>query len=179
MKMIETEFRGLYLVENSIHQDLRGTFFKPFEWKDIPLSSGDLTFREIYYSVNHEHVIRGMHFQNPPYQHTKMVWVSAGCILDVVLDIRKGSETFGMFYSHIFKSNVGASILIPPGFAHGFLCLEEGSIVNYAQTSLYSKDCDMGIHYDSFGYNWPEVNPKVSPRDMAFVQYNEFVSSFQ
>ncbi len=178
MHLIETNFKGLYLVQNPVYQDERGTFFKPFEWKELPVSYGEFSPKEIYYSVNREHVIRGMHFQIHPYDHSKLVWVSKGSILDVVLDIRKGFDTYSMVFSRTLDSQEGICILIPSGFAHGFLCIEEGSIVNYAQTSEYNKACDAGIRFDSFGFPWPERSPIVSPRDLAFPVFAEFSTEF-
>lgn len=178
MHLSETDFQGLYLIQNPVHQDERGAFFKPFEWKDIPVELGVFDPKEIYYSINRAHVIRGMHFQIPPCDHSKLVWVSKGSILDVVLDIRKGSETYGKFFTRTLDSHEGICILIPSGFAHGFLCIEEDSIVNYAQTSGYDKACDAGIRFDSFGFEWPEESPIVSTRDLAFPSFAEFLTEF-
>lgn len=178
MQLIETGLEGLMLLQNPVHRDERGLFFKPFEWKDIPIGPEGFISKEIYYSVNHAHVIRGMHFQNPPNDHAKLVWVSQGRILDVVLDIRKGSGTYGNFYSRILSRDEGLCILIPKGFAHGFLSMEDSSIVNYSQTSEYDKNSDSGILYDSFGFDWPEKHPIVSTRDQGFTSFSHFSTEF-
>lgn len=178
MKLVETEIQGLFLLENPVHRDERGIFFKPYEMKDLPETLGRFIPQEIYYSSNHRQVIRGMHFQTPPYDHTKIVWVSAGRILDVVLDIRRSSKTYGKWYSIDLDCVDGIGVFIPPGFAHGFLSLEDGSIVNYAQTSAYKKEYDRGIRYDSFGFLWPEPNPVVSERDMSFPMLKNYSSEF-
>jgi dTDP-4-dehydrorhamnose 3,5-epimerase/CDP-3, 6-dideoxy-D-glycero-D-glycero-4-hexulose-5-epimerase len=178
MNIIETEFNNLYLIENPIHTDDRGVFFKPFEWSTIANNLEGFQPKEIYYSVNHKHVIRGMHFQMPPMDHTKLVWVSKGSVLDVVLDIRKDSSRYGNWYTRELSSDEGVALLIPRGFAHGFLSLEEGSIVNYAQTSEYCREADNGILYNSFGFSWPEDSPIVSMRDKLFQQFCDYNPEF-
>ena len=173
-----TEFEGLSIVMNPVHEDGRGSFFKPFEWRCFSQGNDDFSPKEIYYSTNSRHVIRGMHFQTPPHDHAKLVWVSSGRILDVVLDMRRNSATFGKWYSRKLDPVEGCAILIPKGFAHGFLSLEEGSIVNYAQTSGYSKENDGGILFDSFGFEWPEDNPIVSDRDRGLPAFSGYRSEF-
>lgn len=178
MKFEGTELQDLYVVTNSVHEDARGLFFKPFEWEIFSKGNDDFSPKEIYYSTNFKHVIRGMHFQTPPHDHAKLVWVSFGKILDVVLDVRKESATYGKWYTRVLEPAEGCALLIPKGCAHGFLSLEDGSIVNYAQTSRYSKDNDGGILFNSFGFEWPEENPIVSGRDRELPQFSEYKTEF-
>ena len=93
MKIVETPFQGLYILETVHFQDIRGGFQKLFNYDFFKSNGLDTDFKEFYYSVSHQNVIRGMHFQLPPFEHTKVVYVSKGRILDVVVDIRKHSET--------------------------------------------------------------------------------------
>lgn len=178
MKLVETELQGLFMVMNPVHQDARGSFFKPFEWQLLSKDIESFFPKEIYYSSNFKRVIRGMHFQSPPHDHAKLVWVSSGKILDVVLDMRNNSVTYGKWYSRILDPLEGCAMLIPSGFAHGFLSLDNGSIVNYAQTSGYCKESDGGIRFDSFGFRWPEDNPIVSERDCGFPVFSGYRSEF-
>ena len=120
MKIIKTEFDGLYVLQTINFQDNRGGFQKLFNL-----------------------------------DHTKLVYVSKGKILDVCVDIRKSSKTYGRCFSIELNDQNAQYLYIPKGFAHGFLSLEEGSVVNYAQTSCYNKDCDCGIAQNSIDFDWP------------------------
>lgn len=138
----------------------------------------DINFKEFYYSISKKNVIRGMHFQLPPFEHVKLVYVSKGRIKDVVVDIRKQSLTYGKYFSIELDEQSAKYLYISKRFAHGFLSLENGSIVNYAQTSCYSKECDSGILYNSIGFDWSIKNPIISDRDMTFEKLIDFKSSF-
>lgn len=178
MKKVETGFEGLYILETINFIDDRGSFQKIFnsEWfKDNDLN---FNFKEFYYSISHKNVIRGMHFQLPPHDHSKLVYVSKGSILDVVVDIRLSSPTYGNFFSIHLNDSSAKYLYIPIGFAHGFLSLENNTIVNYAQTSCYNKDSDTGILYNSFGFNWEIDLPLISERDKNFIELNKFKSVF-
>ena len=178
MNKISTEFEGLYILETKNFQDERGIFQKLFN-KDVFVELGlDYDFCEFYYSVNKLDVIRGMHFQAPPYEHTKVVYVSKGRILDVVVDIRLNSKTYGKCFSVELDENLGRYIYIPKGFAHGFRSLEANSIVNYAQTSCYNKDYDCGIDSMKIDFDWKVNNPIRSGRDLSFVSLKDYKSPF-
>jgi len=178
MKLIETGFDGLYILETVNFTDNRGSFQKLFNFDYFNENSLDTDFKEFYYSVSGKNVIRGMHFQLSPHEHTKLVYVSKGSILDVVVDLRIHSNTYKQYY-HIELNDMDAKYLyIPKGFAHGFLSLEDGTIVNYAQTSCYNNDADCGIAYSSFGFEWGVENPIVSGRDLTFSVLKNFKSPF-
>lgn len=174
----DTEFWGLKIIETNHFCDERGTFHKFFSKNDFESLGLDTSFRESYYSINKKGVIRGMHFQIPPADHTKLVYVTSGRILDVVLDIRKDSPTYGKYFSVELSSDVAKALYIPKGFAHGFLSLEDNTCVHYMQTSCYDKECDCGIRYDSFGFDWKVENPLVSERDKMHPEFNDFDSPF-
>lgn len=178
MNIQKTSFEGLYILETVNFQDIRGSFQKPFNYDFFERNGFDTDFREFYYSVSHKNVIRGMHFQLPPFEHTKLVYVSRGKIRDVVVDIRKSSETYGKCFSMELDACRGQYLYIPKGFAHGFLSLEDNTIVNYAQTSGYSKEHDYGIAYNSIGFNWNINQPIISGRDLAFEPLEKFKSPF-
>ena len=178
MELTVTPMEGLLVLQTLPFQDARGGFQKPLN-ADFFREHGLATdFKEFYYSVNRKGVIRGMHFQTPPCDHEKLVYVSRGRILDVVLDIRKGSATYGKYFETELNASDGCALYIPRGFAHGFCAMEEGSVVNYAQTSCYDREHDCGILYSSFGYTWPAEDPVLSPRDGSFPAFQDFNSPF-
>ena len=178
MKINKTPFEGLYVLETINYQDNRGGFQKLFNYDFFKENGLDTDFKEFYYSVSHKNVVRGMHFQLPPFDHTKLVYVNKGHIKDVCVDIRKQSPTYGKCFSVELDDKQTKYLYIPRGFAHGFMSLEDGSIVNYAQTSCYSKDYDCGISHKSIGFEWRVDEPIVSGRDLTFVDLKDFDSPF-
>ncbi len=178
MKKIATDFEGLFILETNNFQDERGGFQKLFNYDFFMENGLDCDFKEFYYSVNKLNVIRGMHFQTPPFDHTKVVYVSKGRIKDVVVDIRKTSSTYGKCFSIELDDQKGQYLYIPKGFAHGFVSLEDGSIVNYAQTTCYAKDNDCGIDAMSIGFDWGITSPIRSGRDLTFEGLECFNSPF-
>lgn len=178
MEIVKTPFEGLFVLQTINFLDNRGGFQKLFNDEFFRENNLNCSFKEIYYSVNKKNVIRGMHFQTPPCDHVKMVYVSKGKILDVVVDIRKNSETYGRCFSIELDDQHGKYLYIPKGFAHGFKTIEEGSIVNYAQTSCYCREHDCGIAQNSIGFDWGIDNPIVSGRDLTFPALKDYVSPF-
>ena len=123
MNIIPTDFEGLFIIETINFQDNRGSFQKLFNY-DLFVENGLRTdFKEFYYSISKKNVIRGMHFQLPPFEHTKLVYVSRGKIRDVVIDIRKQSDTYGKCFSIELDDQKAYCLYIPAGFAHGFFFL--------------------------------------------------------
>lgn len=178
MEKIETGFEGLFIIQHKAFKDDRGLFIKTYNQSVFNELSLDFEVKERYFSVSQKNVIRGMHFQTPPFDHVKLVTVMQGAILDVVLDIRKQSKTFGQFYSISIKAEEGKTICIPKGFAHGFLSLENNTIVEYNQTTEYAPNNDGGLKYDSFGFEWPVEKEIVSGRDQSFLGFSEYKSPF-
>lgn len=178
MKFQETNLSGLYVVGLERHMDGRGLFQKPFNQKDFQAHGLETNLCECYYSVSTKDVLRGMHFQAPPADHAKLVYVSHGRILDVALDIRRESPTYGKYFSCELSPRACEAIYIPRGFAHGFRALEDNSIVNYVQTSCYDSAKDCGIRLDSFGFDWGVRTPILSERDQSFPLFKKFESPF-
>ena len=177
MKIIPTDFNGLYLIENFNQNDVRGGFTKVFTYKLFENFGISFAPKEIYFSISRKDVIRGMHFQLPPEDHAKLIYVVSGTIIDVALDIRKGSNTFGKYYSLKIDTNKN-SLLIPSGFAHGFKSLKDNTIVVYNQTTVYSKEHDTGILWNSFGYDWEVTKPIISERDKKLIPFELLHSPF-
>ena len=178
MEIETTEFKDLYILHNKLIFDDRGSFLKLFNCDFFSEHKLDTDFKEYYYSSSKKGVIRGMHFQIPPFHHTKLVYVSHGGIIDVVIDLRKSSTTYKKYFTIELNDKNGKYIYVPKGFAHGFLSLKQNTIVNYAQTSCYSKEHDNGILYNSFDFDWGLDVPIISERDLSFKELNNFNSPF-
>lgn len=178
MQIVENKIPGLKIFEPRIFEDVRGKFIKTFNNDFFQEHNLNISIKETYYSISHKDVIRGMHFQTPPYDHIKIVYVPFGKILDVVLDLRKGSPTFGKSFSIELSSENGKILIIPKGLAHGFKSLEDNTNVTYMQTTIYAPNNDEGIRYDSFGFDWQCDCPKMSDRDMSFNSLEEYESNF-
>lgn len=156
--------------------DQRGSFVKIFS-KDFLFKNYGLDFKveEFFYSISCQKVIRGMHFQKKPYEQAKIIYVSKGSITDVLLDLRKESETYLNYDSIELNSESDMFLYIPRGIAHGFLAKEENSIVNYLVDNVYFSKKEDGILWNSFGYNWNINDPIISDRDSSFQTLNEFL----
>lgn len=169
---------GAFRMHNFSASDQRGSFTKTFHRPTFEALGLGCDFRECYYSLSRQHVIRGMHFQTPPHDHYKLVYVTVGHILDVILDLRKESSTYGQAAALELRAN-GDSVYLPAGLAHGFLTLSKEATVMYHVSTPYAPVNDAGIHYDSFGFDWPERERVIlSDRDRAFSGLNDFNSPF-
>lgn len=178
MEINDTSIEGLFLIKNKLFADRRGGFLKIFNKDFFKANHLSTDFRECYFSVSHKNVIRGMHFQIPPAEHDKVVYVSKGSVIDVVVDIRTNSKSYGHYCSFELSDSSGAFLYIPVGCAHGFLSLEDNTIVNYMQTSVYDAACDGGIRYDSFGFDWGVKTPILSDRDQSFPSLSHLKNPF-
>lgn len=177
-ELIETPIGGCFEIKPPIFKDARGKFVKLFH-KDMFESYGlNSVYGEEYYSISSKGVIRGLHFQKPPQAHVKLVSCISGVILDVVVDLRKDSKTFKQFFSLELSSAKGNMLYIPEGLAHGFYVISEEAIFISMNSKKYSADCDSGIHWDSFGFDWPDKNPQVSKKDRNMIRLDDFISPF-
>jgi len=178
MKIIETKLKGCYRIEPGRFQDTRGSFTKLYH-EDIFQEHGINTeLREQFFTVSHKNVLRGMHFQIPPHDHDKLVTCLTGRVLDVVLDLRKDSDTYGEAAAFELSANNGCILFIPSGMAHGFLSLEDNSGMLYATSTVHSPTHDRGIRWDSFGFEWPCIDPIISERDRSHPTFAQFESPF-
>lgn len=178
MNVIDTKIPGVYIIETNRFEDDRGIFVKTFNKEAFDEFNLNTNFTESFYSISNKDVIRGMHIQVPPKDHSKLVYVTKGSVIDVVLDIRKGSPTYGQFIETELSANNHRSVYMPPGCVHGFISLEDDTCMVYLQSSTYSKDHDTGIKYDSFGMKWPTSTPIISKRDLEFLPLEKFDSPF-
>lgn len=178
MEIITTKINGVFIIINKIFKDKRGVFCKTYN-KDIFSQYNLCTeFNENYYSISKKNVIRGMHFQLPPFDHEKLVCVPQGKILDVILDLRKNSKTFGQYISVGISENNRLSIYIPKGCAHGFKAYEDNTILVNSTATVYNPDYDTGIRWDSFGMDWEIENPIISHKDSCLPCLSEFENPF-
>ncbi|MES2702996.1 MAG: dTDP-4-dehydrorhamnose 3,5-epimerase family protein [Bacteroidota bacterium] len=175
---IEDILNGAKLITLPFSEDARGTFTKTFHESTLAQADIHFTLRESYFSLSKKDVIRGMHFQLPPWQHAKVVFCPQGAIMDVIVDLRKDSPTYRQHYATVLSSENHRAYYIPEGFAHGFKSLTDDAITYYLVSSEYSKDHDTGIRYDTIGYDWQVADPIISARDLSFGGLNEFDSPF-
>ena len=178
MIVTETYIHGLYTIDFLSHVDSRGEFIKTIHASTFEKFHLDFRFQESYFSISNKNVIRGMHFQIPPDDQNKLVILVKGRIIDVVVDLRKESKSFGKYFVIELNESKRQGIYIGKGMAHGFISLENDSILEYHTTTVYSEKNDKGIHYNSFGFNWGVDTPTISERDMNFPPLNTFNSPF-
>lgn len=150
--------------------DNRGSFVKFF-------SQFGFDTKEIFYTRSKKNTIRGMHFQSPPFEQNKIVHVVNGEIVDVLLDLRVDSDTYGKYFVYNIKEGRD-SLYIPKGFAHGFTSKIDDTIVLYLVDSEYNEDYDIGIKYNSFGYDWEIKDPIISDRDQDHQKFEDYKSPF-
>lgn len=174
MKFEKTKIDGVYIINNFIAKDNRGAFIKTFNHKSYENNLINFNIKESYYSISKKNVIRGMHFQIPPKDHEKLVYVPFGSILDVVVDLRPNSKTYKNHISVILSDKNNKSIFIPKGIAHGYKSLENNSITVYNVATGYDPNTDDGIKYNSFGFDWQIKKPILSSRDENFLTMNDF-----
>ena len=172
MKINTTKFNDLYILEYDTFKDNRGEFIKTIHKDTFNDNNLEFQFLESFFSISKKNVFRGMHFQLPPNDHVKLVYVVKGAIIDVVLDLRCQSPSFGQYFSIELSEENRKGLYIGKGFAHGFLSLENGSIVDYHITTVQNKGSEGGVHWDSFGYELPINEPIVSERDASLLPFN-------
>lgn len=158
--------------------DIRGSFVKAFHESTLKDAGIDFTLRESYFSFSKKDVIRGMHFQLPPQQHSKIVYCPQGAILDIIIDLRKNSPTYLHYFAQELSAENHLAYYIPEGFAHGFKSLKDDSLTYYLVSSEHSQAHDTGIRFDSFGYDWQTPEAIISARDLSFPELKDFQSPF-
>lgn len=179
IEKLPTPIAGCYELRPRVLADARGAFVKTFHqaWFDEMGLRTD--WAEQYYSVSKKGVLRGLHFQLPPHDHAKLVYCTAGEVMDVAVDLRKGSPTFGQHACIQLSAAKGNMIYLASGLAHGFYILSDSATLVYNVTSAYAPDHDSGIRWNSAGIPWPDQNPQLSERDQGFVALEAFDSPFQ
>ena len=167
MKIVNKVENGPVLLRPDIFKDDRGYFYESFNDKFFRENVCDATFVQDNQSRSSYGVIRGMHFQKGEYAQAKLVRVVKGAVLDVVLDIRKGTENYGKFYAYLLTEENHHQLFVPRGFAHGFVSLKDDTIFQYKCDNVYNKESEGSYRYDSFGFDWLQY---VQESDMKFSQ---------
>ncbi len=173
-----SEFEDIKIIDVPSSQDTRGNFIKIYNEKLYYGMDIDMEIKESFYSFSNKNVIRGLHFQVPPYAHDKLVHVVQGSVIDVIVDLRKQSRHYKKFISIELSAKNPQVIYIPLGFAHGFKSLEDNTVMLYNVSTGYSKVCDSGIKWDSIGFDWGIDKPIISERDNTFIELEAFDSPF-
>ncbi len=182
MKINETPIAGLLIFEPQIFEDARGAFFESFNKKIFNEATGEMfEFVQDNQSLSHKNVLRGLHFQKPPFAQGKLVRVIKGAVLDVAVDIRVGSPTYGKHFSVELSEENNRMLWIPPGFAHGFKSLEHNTIFSYKCTNYYEPSSEGTILWNdpSLNIDWGSNDCLVSEKDKIGEEFSNFVSHFQ
>ncbi|UJH69271.1 dTDP-4-dehydrorhamnose 3,5-epimerase [Allomuricauda sp. SCSIO 65647] len=149
MKLTETKLKGCFIFEHDLYKDERGTFQEAYNRKDFERLTGlKVDFVQDNISTSKNGVLRGLHFQKEPHGQAKLIKVLRGEVLDVIVDLRKDSKTFGEHLKLKIKASEGKSIFIPKGMAHGFLCLSEETVFQYKCDAFYNPNSESGIVYN-------------------------------
>ena len=180
MEIVKTPIEGLLVIKPKIFTDDRGYFFESWSKVAFEKEGLHLNFVQNNQSLSAKDVLRGLHFQNPPFAQGKLVSVIKGAVLDVVVDIRKNSATFGKHFSLVLTGENKTSFWIPPGFAHGFITLEEDTIFSYKCTEVYNKQSEGSIMWNDkyLNIDWGIENPNVSEKDAIANTFAQLQSRF-
>jgi dTDP-4-dehydrorhamnose 3,5-epimerase len=180
MEIIETGIKDLVVIKPKVFRDDRGYFFESFNRTKLDVLGNDLEFVQDNQSLSQKDVLRGLHFQNPPYAQAKLVSVIQGSVLDVAVDIRKESPTYGKSFSIVLDGIDKNQLFIPVGFAHGFKTLENNTIFFYKCTNYYNKESEGCLLWNDpdLNINWDIETPILSEKDKIGQLFDTFVSNF-
>ena len=171
MNIIEGDIQGLLIIEPKVFGDDRGFFVETYNKDRYKEAGVDVVFLQDNLSQSKKGVLRGLHFQAPPFSQGKLVSVVKGAVLDVAVDIREGSPTFGQYQMVELTEENKRQFWVPAGFAHGFVTLKDDTIFSYKCTNVYSPEHDRGVKYNdpAIGIKWPTDlgDFTVSEKDLA------------
>ena len=182
MKFVNTPIEGLVVIEPKVFGDDRGCLIETYNQNDFEQAIGKISFVQDNESKSFSGVLRGLHFQKPPFAQAKLVRCIEGKVLDVVIDIRDESETYGQHFTTELSGENKKQLFIPRGFAHGFLVLSDSAIFAYKVDNSYASAYDTGIRWDDpilniqWGVNASEV--LVSEKDTKLPFFSEFITPF-
>ena len=181
MKIIDEPLAGLYVIKPNVFIDDRGYFYESYNSKTFEHIGIKENFMQDNQSLStHKGVLRGLHFQNPPFAQAKLIRVVTGSVFDVAVDIRKNSPTYGQHYGLELNEENKLLLYIPAGFAHGFLTLHDNTLFNYKCSNVYNKESEEGILWNdaNLNINWDVVNPTLSEKDKDQQRFSDFKSKF-
>jgi dTDP-4-dehydrorhamnose 3,5-epimerase len=182
MNLIKTKLDGLVVLKPTVFKDNRGYFMESYNQKNINKLLGNVNFVQDNESESTRGVLRGLHFQKPPYTQAKLVRCLKGSVLDVVLDLRKDSKTYGIFETISLTEENKKQLFIPKGFAHGFIVLSKSAIFSYKVDNYYNPDSESGVLWSDLDLNidW-KINKNeiiVSEKDKNLPTFNEIINPF-
>ena len=182
MNIIKTAIEGVVIIEPNIFRDSRGSFFESFSQKEFEKKVCKTTFIQDNESQSSYGVLRGLHFQKPPFAQSKLVRVIKGKVLDVAVDIRVGSPTFGKYVSVELTEENKRQLFVPRGFAHGFVVLSEEAIFQYKCDNYYSPENEGSIAWDDseIGVDWKLIVDEIflSEKDKHHLSLSEIENPF-
>lgn len=180
MKITRTDINGLAVLQPDVFKDDRGYFFESFNERTL----AEFGIREHWVqdnqSCSQKGVVRGLHFQKPPFAQAKLVRILQGAAIDFAVDIRHGSPTYGQYFSVLLTADNFTQFYIPAGFAHGFSALEDNTLFAYKCSNFYNKAAEGSIRFDDpdLHIDWQVENPLTSPKDLNGEAFRNFVSPF-
>jgi dTDP-4-dehydrorhamnose 3,5-epimerase len=181
MKITKTPLPGLLIIEPKVFADSRGYFYESFKRELLEeAAEREISFVQDNQSKSAKNVLRGLHFQEPPYAQGKLVSVAKGEVLDIAVDIRLDSPTYGQHFSITLSDNNHLSLWVPEGFAHGFIAKLDDTIFTYKCTNYYHKDSENSIIWndEDLKIDWNCISPLVSEKDEMAQRFSTFVSQF-
>ena len=180
MEIIKTSIEGLLIIKPDVFKDERGYFFESYNKERFEREGLTMDFVQDNESKSSKGVLRGLHFQKPPFAQGKLVRVVKGSVMDVAVDLRKDSPTYCRWESRILSEDNKEMFWIPEGFAHGFLTLEDNTIFNYKCTNVYNKESEGSILWNDPDINieWNIENPILSEKDKLSPLFKEFETPF-
>ena len=180
MEIIKTSIEGLLIIKPNIFRDNRGSFFESWSKEAYQNIGLDMDFVQDNQSLSQKGVLRGLHFQNPPYAQGKLVRVIKGLVIDVAVDIRQNSPTYGKHFAVELSEENKTIFWIPPGFAHGFIALEDDTIFAYKCTEVYNKESEGALVWNDIDLNidWGVETPLISDKDLVAGSFKDFKSQF-
>jgi dTDP-4-dehydrorhamnose 3,5-epimerase len=180
MKISKTFIKDLLIIEPQLFKDVRGFLYESYNKKNLDKII-KIAFVQDNESKSNKGVVRGLHFQSPPFEQTKLVRCVSGKILDVAVDLRINSKTYGKSFSIELSSENNKQLFVPKGFAHGFQALSETAIVNYKVDNFYNPKSDSGIIWNdkdlSIDWNF-DLKPILSVNDLKLMSFRELKSPF-
>lgn len=181
-QVLDRPLPGLVVLQPDVFGDARGFFMELYNQQHFEaIGLGNLTFIQDNLSQSTKGTLRGLHFQAPPHAQGKLVTVIQGSVLDVAVDIRKGSPTYGQSYQKVIDDQTRTMLYIPPGFAHGFQVLSDQCLFLYKCANVYHKASEGGLYWNdpTLGINWENIDPILSEKDKHYPTLAELVSPFE
>ena len=182
MEVIKTDLKDVFILKPKVFGDDRGYFFEPYNQKTFEKRFSNIQFVQDNESMSSRGVLRGLHFQKPPFDQTKLVRCIQGEVIDVAVDLRKNSPTYGKHVEVLLTGENKRQLFIPRGFAHGFAVLSEQAIFAYKVDNWYAPEYDSGINWNDVDLNidW-RLNPeevKLSNKDKDLTSFKDFITPF-